>query len=274
MRLLSCLLLVAASLSSGTTLAAEFDTAIVFAVDVSASVDTATAVLQRDGHAVALSEPSIIATISAGRHGCIAVSYVEWSSRGKAQTIVPWTAVCNRPQALTVSVLIRLRGSSGHSCSSHCATSISDAIAAGSALLERFADRTASKVIDISASGTNNDGFPLESVRARALEKGYTINAIAVPQVRFGVAYRLLGYFRENVIGGVGSFAIEPSAARDYTAALRQKLGREISQAAGPVPYGIAAKSPTVVQSALGSRRMVNSIRSPSSGRQLSTSVQ
>jgi len=37
------------------------------------------------------------------------------------------------------------------------------------------------KVIDISGNGENNEGLPVHVSRRKAIEKGYTINAIAVP---------------------------------------------------------------------------------------------
>ncbi|THK33530.1 DUF1194 domain-containing protein [Ensifer sp. MPMI2T] len=96
-------------------------------------------------------------------------------------------------------------------------------------------------------SGTNNDGPPVSSSRLDALRSGYIINAIAIPQVRGGVAYHLLGYFTDNVIGGSGSFALEPSTADDYAVALRKKLQNEISRATGSASrYEIASGRPAI----------------------------
>ncbi|WP_331374823.1 DUF1194 domain-containing protein [Sinorhizobium chiapasense] len=244
MRALFFLLLLIAT-SCGTVLAADVDAAIVFAVDASASIDRSTARLQRDGHARALSEPRVIAAISTGLNGCVAIAYLEWSSPGLARLVLPWTVICNRADGLMAAEAIRRDGADGDGCATYCATSISSAIAAGSALLGAYGGHARMKVIDISASGTNNDGPPIGPSRLDALRSGYIINAIAIPQVRGGVAYRMLGYFIDNVIGGSGAFALEPVTADDYAVALRKKLQNEISKATGSASrYEIASGRP------------------------------
>lgn len=214
--------------------AADVDAAIVFAVDISASVDRATAKLQRDGHAMAIAEPAVIAAISRGPNGCIAVTYLEWASRGQARSVLPWRRVCGMEDALSVAGAIRRLASDGDDCSGYCATSISDAIDSGSGLLEQYQGAAQARIIDISANGTNNDGAPLWASRARALARGYTINAIVLPQIRYGVPYPLVDYFNDNVIGGDGAFVIEPETVNDYVSALRRKLMSEISLAVDP----------------------------------------
>ncbi len=214
--------------------AADVDAAIVFAVDISASVDRTTAKLQRDGHAKAIAEPAVIAAISQGLNGCIAVTYIEWASRGRTRSVLPWTRVCGMADALAVAGAIHRLASDGDDCSGYCATSISDAIDAGSDLLDQYRGAALARIIDISSNGTNNDGAPLWASRARALARGYTINAIVVPQIRYGVPYPLVGYFKDHVIGGKGAFVIEPDTANDYVSALRRKLISEVSSATAP----------------------------------------
>lgn len=238
--------------------AADVDAAIVFAVDISASVDRATAKLQRDGHAMAIVEPAVIAAISRGPKGCIAVTYIEWASRGQTRSILPWRRICGMADALAVAGAIRRLASDGDDCSGYCATSISDAIDSGSDLLDRYQGAALARIIDISANGTNNDGAPLWSSRARALARGYTINAIVLPQFHYGVPYPLTDYFNDYVIGGDGAFVIEPETVNDYASALRRKLVSEISSAVDPertTSVGNAsppANSPTMAeQSAL-----------------------
>ena len=79
----------------------------------------------------------------------------------------------------------------------------------------------------------NNDGPPVEQSRRQAVNSGYTINAIVIPQVQGSATYHLLGYFTDHVIGGPGSFAVEPLIERDYVLALQRKLVREISMSLG-----------------------------------------
>lgn len=208
--------------------AAEVDTAIVFAVDVSASIDPATADLQREGHAAAISAPEVIAAIARTPTGCIAVTYVEWSSRGQMRSVVPWTSICGSEDAQAVAFVIRKEGDRGYGCDSYCATSISFAIDLGDLLFDRYGGNASSKIIDISANGTNNDGLPVEVSRLRAIAKGCTINAIALPEVFRGVPRDLTQYFADNVIGGPNAFVTPLTTPNDYTVALRWKLVKEI----------------------------------------------
>ena len=212
--------------------AAEVDAAIVFAVDVSASIDPATAELQREGHATAISSPEVIAAITRNRTGCIAVTYVEWSSPGHMRSVVPWTSVCGLWDAQAVASDIRKNGDRGSRCGGACGTSISFAIDLAGTLLDKYDGNAATKIIDISANGTNNDGLPVDDSRLRAIAKGYTINAIAIPGMTRGVKYDLTRYFADNVIGGPGAFVIAPDTTSDYAAALRRKLVSEISLSA------------------------------------------
>jgi hypothetical protein len=223
-------LLAASTLFGPLASAADVDVAIVFAVDVSASVDPATAILQSEGHAQALCSPEVVAAINRNRIGCIAVTYVEWSSSGQQRSVVPWTTICGLADAVVVASAIRREGNKGLGCKQMCATSISFAIYLGALLLDQYVGYAASKIIDISANGTNNDGLPVQESRLQAIAKGYTINAIALPEMIRSVTYDLTQYFADNVIGGPRAFVIAPSTTSDYAIALRRKLVVEISQ--------------------------------------------
>ena len=210
------------------------DAAIVFAIDASASIDPNTAKLQREGHVAALSEPSVISAISAGFYGCIAITYIEWASPGQTRSVLPWSRICDREDALVAALAIHRKGTAGGGCNGYCATSISHAIDTGRAILDSYRGNALSKIIDISASGMNNDGPPVEqSRRQEPSTHGYTINAIVIPQVQGSATYHLLGYFTDHVIGGPGLFAVEPLIERDYMLALQRKLVREISMSLG-----------------------------------------
>ena len=232
------LLPVLVSTLAGAARAEDVDAAIVFAVDDSASIDQMTAKLQREGHAAALCDPSVTAAISSGAKGCIAIAYLEWSSAGKARSVLPWTTLCSRADALKAAQAIRQDGTDGSDCEGYCATSVSYAIDVSTALLDSYKGNARSKIIDISASGTNNDGPKVGPSRQSALRRGYVINAIVVPQMRYGIAHHYLSYFVDEVIGGVGSFALEPSTVQDYGRALSRKFAKEISAADRPVARG------------------------------------
>lgn len=209
--------------------AADVDAAIVFAVDVSASINRGTADLQREGHAAALCSPEIIAAIARNRIGCIGIFYFEWSSRGHWNKVLPWTTVCGSGEAQAAAAIIRENGDRGDGFGGRRGTSISYAIEMGSLLLGEFQGNATNKIIDISANGRNNDGLPVEQSRLRAIAKGYTINAIAIPSFMRGIEHDNFRYFAENVIGGPGAFVVVPATTNDYAAAIRRKLVDEIS---------------------------------------------
>jgi hypothetical protein len=226
--------------------AADVDAAIVFAVDVSASIDRGTADLQREGHAAALCAPEIIAAIARNRIGCIGIVYFEWSSRGHWTNVLPWTTVCRPSEAQAAAAIIREAGDTGDGSGGRGGTSVSYAIDMGSLLLGEFPGSATNKIIDISANGPNNDGLPVEQSRLRAIAKGYTINAIAIPSYMRGIEHDNSRYFAENVIGGPGAFVVAPATTHDYAAAIRRKLVDEISLA---INGSIEAKSVESVQS-------------------------
>jgi Protein of unknown function (DUF1194) len=204
--------------------AADVDVAIVFAVDVSASIDPATADLQREGHAEAICSPDVIAAIARNHIGCVGVTYFEWSSHGYLRMVLPWTRVCGLGDGKAVASVILERGRTGKG---YGGTSISFALDEGSLLLDQFPGKAARKVIDIAANGKNNDGPSVQQSRAQAIANGYTINAIVISPLIRGM--NLTEYFADNVIGGSGAFVISPVDASGYAAALRRKMVNETS---------------------------------------------
>ena len=232
--------LLAATLIAARALAADFDVAIVFAVDVSGSIEPFTADLQREGHALALRSPEFIAAIAGNHFGCIAIAYFEWSSPEQlravlpSRTVLPWTRVCGAEDALAAARTISERGDRGYGRWGRGETSISYAIDAASSLLDDFAGEVGRKVIDISSNGRNNSGLPVAVSRARAIAKGYTINAIAIPTMEHrGFPDHLVNYFAQEVIGGPSAFVLEPASREDYAVALRRKLVKEIALSGG-----------------------------------------
>ncbi|MCA1494143.1 DUF1194 domain-containing protein [Sinorhizobium alkalisoli] len=209
--------------------AADVDTAIVFAVDYSSSVDPATADLQRKGHAAALTSTEVVAAIAGNHLGCISIAYIEWASPGRIRTVLPWTSICTLEDAEAAALVINERGDTGFSRSGRGGTSVSSAIDVASLLLDQFPGRATRKIIDISANGENNDGLPVEPSRRKAIAKGYTINAIAIPAQDDNPGHQLASYFADCVIGGPEAFVMRPTAPSDYTRALRRKLLTEIS---------------------------------------------
>ena len=80
------------------------------------------------------------------------------------------------------------------------------------------------RVIDVSGDGRANDGVPLHAQRDRALERGVTVNGLAI----LNELPHLDRYFHKYLIGGAGSFVIVARDYVDFAAAMTRKLLREI----------------------------------------------
>jgi hypothetical protein len=218
MQKLPAMFVVLAAFNAAPASSDPVDVAIVLAIDVSSSVDPATAILQRDGHAKALEAPEVVAAIQRGYVGCIAITYFEWSINGKKRSILPWSRLCNARDCRNAATVIRFEGAERGFGKR---TSLSFAINYSGSLLGGLA--APKKVIDISGNGENNDASNIYLAREQALAKGYVINAIVSSGDR-----GLQRYFAEKIIGGPGAFVMPVASPGDYPEALRRKLVQEI----------------------------------------------
>lgn len=206
------------------------DAAIVLAIDVSSSIDVDQAKQQRQGHADALRSREVKTAISDGFVGCIAVTYVEWSSVGMLRTVLPWTRLCDGDDTDAAAGEILRRGDDGSERRGRGRTSLSFALDASGLLLDRFPGEAIRKIVDVSSNGTNNDGLAVADSRDRVLHKGYIVNGIVLARAEPGLTADLPEYFRRSVIGGTHSFVVVPDGPADYATALRRKLVLEISE--------------------------------------------
>lgn len=204
------------------------DLELILAVDNSSSVDSGEARLQRDGYVAALVDPQVIAAIRSGRHGRIAVAYVEWAGMHRQSTVAGWALIENetsaRAFARTVSEAPLTRGSF---------TSISAAIEYAIPLFAANGFEGKRRVIDISGDGPNNSGRLVTEARAEAIAAGITINGLPIIDRRQdwwygGLAVDMDEYFKRCVIGGPGAFIEVAKSRKSFTAAVRRKLIREI----------------------------------------------
>src|SRR3546814_6261675 len=69
------------------------DLELVLAVDVSGSIDTEEAALQRRGYLAALVHPDVVRAIRGGPFGRIAVTYMEWAGEHHQRVLVDWRLV-------------------------------------------------------------------------------------------------------------------------------------------------------------------------------------
>jgi len=202
--------------------------ALVFALDVSASVDAREYRLQTEGLARALTSPVIARSLLDRSAPPVAVAAFEWSGPGAQALILDWWLI-DTPESLDLAA----RTIAGHQRSVPPGpTAIGAAIATAGRLFGRGPD-CMRRTIDISGDGMNNAGPEPQGVAAALGET--TINALVVggdlimdhaPYVPGdGV---LSGWFRENVIRGPGAFVEVADGYEAYEAAMRRKLIREL----------------------------------------------
>lgn len=243
MQPLRLLLILAAILFGGAaahaqTDAPRVDVALVLAVDASGSIDPAEFQLQKEGIAQAVAAPEVLATIRAGRHGRIAIAYVEWGSPGGAQTIVDWMLVGDETEAAGFGGAVL-----GAPRSPQSYNAIGDAIDHAVKLFATCPCRPTRRIIDVSGDNPDNRShLPAPLARDMAVSAGVTINGLAILQDgRLGPEGRpwLVETFERTIIGGFGAFAVAANSRADFARALRDKMVLEIS--ANDPPAGRAA---------------------------------
>lgn len=225
---------------------------IVLLVDVSASVNDEEFRLQVGGLATAFESTAVLDAIRALAPRGMAVCVVQWADHANQQKSIDWTVLHRDTDALWLAGRIAsmprlIHG--GH-------TAIGDALAFALSELQSNRYSGLRRVIDVSGDGRANDGRPLRAVREEVLEHGITINALAILN-----ELPLLGkYFRDQLIGGEGAFAMTARDYTDFARAMRQKLEREI----GSVPVTDNAIPGAVIEAHAGQapRSGANSVRS------------
>ncbi|MEL7300914.1 MAG: DUF1194 domain-containing protein [Pseudomonadota bacterium] len=204
--------------------AASCELALIFAVDVSGSVDHAEFAIQMEGLAHALGDDQVSEALVAGS---AALAVVQWTGASRQRLTVPWTQVTSFEalDAFRAEVAADVRVWRNFS------TAIGEALHVSAGL---FADAPACarRVIDISGDGVSNEGVTPANTHAIMQARGITVNALVIEDATAG---DLTGYFYENVITGPGAFLVTAGGYRDYPRQIRRKLLREVVQTVGAV---------------------------------------
>jgi Protein of unknown function (DUF1194) len=224
--------------------AESVDVALVFAADVSRSVDDDEFKLQRQGYAAAVTSPRVLRAIAGGPHGAVAICFVEWSGPDEQQVVADWTVVRDGETAASfaATLLKAPRSFVGR-------TSISAALDFSRAYFAKLNAIPERRVIDVSGDGTNNSGRPLADAHGEAVAAGITINGLAIINEHPNPGYfahtqppgGLPNYYRENVVGGPGGFLLVVQDFKSFGEAITEKLVSEI--AAADPPGGAAARA-------------------------------
>lgn len=230
MKLLAILVTFAA-LASTARAAEPVDLELVLLSDASGSIDLGEIQFQRQGYAAAITDPAVLAAMTGGYNGRVALTFVEWGGETSQEVVVPWTIIDGPDSAAAFAAVLfaTRRLAIGRNA-------IGNALAAAQALIEGNDIEGVRKVIDFSGDSANSwAGMPIETARAAALAAGMTINGLAIlcrecPTGR-PVSYDLEQAFAERIIGGPGAFVVTADNRASFAEAVRRKLLLEIAGA-------------------------------------------
>ena len=204
------------------------DLLLVLAVDISRSVVESDARLQRTGYITAFRDREVLAAVTGGPIGAIAVAYVEWAGYEYQQLLIPWTRIGSPADASAWGDALEAKP-----WSSITWTSLSGALQFSGRVLGASAFEGTRRVIDVSGDGVNNNGPPAEPIRDALVESGVVINGLPIinDRPRFGRpnGAELVPYYRDSVAGGPGSFVIVAEGFDTFQAAIKRKLIQEIA---------------------------------------------
>ncbi len=196
------------------------DVALVFAVDVSSSIDNGDFTLQMKGIADALRRPDIADAIAAGPHGRVAVALVQWSTSQKQNLVVSWQAIGTEQEIAATAEEIEQCGRVWMPGGTGMAAGIAYAVDVMGAL----PFNTERRVIDVSGDGAENEGGSVARSRSEAVAHGIVINGLPIVDGSSVIA----DYYQRAVIAGPGAF-IEPALnVSDFNEAMHRKLLREL----------------------------------------------
>ena len=229
----SLILLLLTVVGAGAARAAEpGDMALVLVSDVSRSVDDSEFQMEKAGYAAALNDPRVLAAIRGGAIGAIAIAYVEFAGSYEVNTVLDWRVVRDAASArqFTDALDSAQRSFWGR-------TSISAGIDRAMRMLSENGFEAQRRVIDVAGDGTNNSGREVAAARDDAVAAGVTVNGLAIINehpVSYTYAHvqppgGLTEWYRQNVIGGAGSFVVEVREFPAFGEAMTRKLINEIA---------------------------------------------
>src|SRR6266404_2107334 len=194
--------------------------ALVFAVDVSGSVNTQRYELQRAGIAGIFADERIEPFLTDG----LAIAIMEWSDG--YTVVVPWTILHRLDDALALARRIgETTRSPGFS------TELSLAMLAAADLLDACPCEAATRIIDVSGDGPNNGPVSTPLARDQVVARGIRVNGLPIVTP---FEPDLAKWYDANVIGGAGAFLEGANGFEDFARAMRRKFQLEIAGAKPP----------------------------------------
>lgn len=214
----------------------EVDLQLVLAADASGSMSRDEMRLQREGHIEALRDPDVINAIASGPIGRIAVTYVEWAGPRTQSVVVPWTVLTGRASVMAFTETL----AAAPSRNSGSGTAVSSGLLFAAAQFEANGFRSYRRTIDISGDGVSDQGPPVAEARESVIARRIVINGLSIASEKpnrdgpYDYLFEdddrdIHAYYRDEVIGGPGSFVIAVDRSESFAVALRRKLVLEIA---------------------------------------------
>ena len=225
-------------LSLASSLAAEpVDMLLCLAADVSESVTEGERDLQKQGHAAAISDPRVVDIIESGVHGKIAALYIEWADQDQQFIGADWHIIEDQQSADRFANAISTSPAPPWIDWEVRNTSTSEVLRYCLKQFDEAPGHSMRRIIDISSDGTNNVGHQVARIRDQAVDEGVVINVLAIEDslnpFPDGTHTRpnegLVGYFRNNVAGGTGSFVHAAKGYASFEDMIRQKFLLELA---------------------------------------------
>ena len=209
-----------ALLAAPSAKAANCALALAFALDVSASVNSAEYDIQKGGLAAAMRDLEIREAILIDPGAVWFLAY-EWSASLQQVVIQDWAQMRDADDIdRFASALDRHQRQFGRS-----STALGQALAFGMkqfAALPTICDR---QVIDVSGDGVNNDGVAPDALRGAGRLSEFTVNGLVIA----GATPNPVPYYREKVITGSDAFMmVARNGFEDYPDLIKGKLLKEL----------------------------------------------
>jgi Protein of unknown function (DUF1194) len=214
--------------------AEQVDLLLALAMDVSRSMDQSKFKMQREGYAAAIANPQVLSAIRSGAHQKIAICFIDWSGPFEQRLVVDWSVVDGIDTAVHLGDLISRAPRSFYN-----STSIGSAIDFAVTQIARAPFESERHAIDVSGDGTNNSGRDVRFFRDRAVAQRIVVSGLVILtdiQLAQYPAHTnppggIEKYYRDNVIGGPGSFVMVAEDYNSFGRAMVKKLIAEIATA-------------------------------------------
>lgn len=206
------------------------DVNIVTGMDISNSMDLDDMKIEIAGMAQAVRDPRVLEAIQAGPHRRIGFAVFAWH-HNQFPMIVSWTLIDSDDDALAVSraiearqlVDVELEGRERVAWYIGRLTDLSQAIDYAAELLRAAPYTSRRSVVNIIGDGEDNVGEDAGLARDRFVTAGGTVNGVVL-----GGDASAIEYYRQQVIGGPGSFVMSTGESAMLAQVLTRKFLRDI----------------------------------------------